>query len=534
MKFSTLALTAILLMALLVRFWGINHTVWSDENKVVSPAIELVKGGRFPLFSIPDSRYPHLSIYLFSLGIWPLKIISQDVPVDYFYWVSRGIGACLNVLLVWLVFVAGKRLGGTPVGLIAAALMAMAPLHVKYSHYAHAEIPGVTLMMLVVLVSLSVWKTGRARSYLLAGLLIGASGATQLWALAIGASLLLAHAGWVKQENISLNRILRPAFLIALALIPIGFFMVSPGVILEYEKNIPVYQQLSLRGQAGDLGHTRDGILWTLYNQSSDWGLPFTSAGFVWETGLLVSLMALVGLAWAVYKKDWVVVVMLGVLFVIVWVAITAGLKLYAVKRLMSLTPLVVLLAAYGINKIRTLSWKPMPWLPPLAAYTILVAALAVNSWAVGGFISAYAGGSTHEIAVKWAEENIPYGSTILQHSPLKLLEIDDVNWKVIRLNEVYANFNSEDPEVSHDRATPIEKWVTDKNVDFIAMDSRIVDRYFDTTSMKLYPETTASYREFYDSIRKQGKQVFLIEPKPWQLAGPRVEIYDVRGLVQE
>jgi hypothetical protein len=98
-------------------------------------------------------------------------------------------------------------------------------------------------------------------------------------------------------------------------------------------------------------------------------------------------------------------------------------------------------------------------------------------------------------------------------------------------MDEVYANFNPDNPEVKYDRARSIEEWILKSGIEYVVMDSRIVDRYYDATSVRLYPETTASYQAFYDDVRTRGKRVYIIAPEPWVIAGSRIEIYDVRHL---
>jgi hypothetical protein len=128
-----------------------------------------------------------------------------------------------------------------------------------------------------------------------------------------------------------------------------------------------------------------------------------------------------------------------------------------------------------------------------------------------------------------WAQENIPQGSTVLQHGPLRLLDPSDERWQVVTMGEVYANFSADDPEVAKDRATPLDHRVEEENVEYIVLDSRMVDRYYDATSQEIYPETTASYRAYYDDVRSRGKLLHTAQPQLGKRAGPRVEIYDVR-----
>jgi hypothetical protein len=132
---------------------------------------------------------------------------------------------------------------------------------------------------------------------------------------------------------------------------------------------------------------------------------------------------------------------------------------------------------------------------------------------------------------VQWARSNLPEGSTVLQHGPLEFFSGNEPSFRVVRLREDYANFGRHDRRVADHRARPLSEWLTTEQVDYVVLDSRLVDRYYDRTSMALFPEMTASYRAFYDEIRARGTRLFLIEPKLWQQAGPRIEIYDIQSL---
>lgn len=512
----------IILLAAALRFWGINHDIWTDENKAVNPSIDMVKDGQFPLLVEPQSRYPHLSHYIFSVVFWPLTLLYSEAPYELFQLVARITGAVLNVGVVLMVFLVGRRLFGVPSALLAAAFMAVMPLHVKYSHYAHVEIPGVLIMMFAIWTALNIWENGRARWYAVTGLLIGMAVATQFWALAIGAALLLAHGGHVAKNGWALSTAFRPAFFASLFLIPLGFFLVSPWAVLHYQQNFPAYQQLSLRGAAGDLGHTRPHVLWPLYNWSQDWSVSFTSSGLFWETPALVFSLAVVGAIFAYRRRNWELFVMIAVLSVILFLAISGAMRLYAVKRLLPLGPLLALLAGYGGMELRQ-RWPRLTWV-------LVIVIFASTLWSVGAFDGAYAGGSTHARAVTWAESNIPDGAVVLQSAALRLLEWGDSRRTVVRFEQVYASFTADDPEAAHDRAKPLSEWLKE-GVDYVVLDSRLVDRYSDATSIKLYPETTASYQAFYNEVRQRGKLVYEIHPEPWVQAGARVEIYDVRGL---
>lgn len=534
MSTKTYAVVAIVLISLTLRIWGINHEIYTDENKVIAPSVKLAQGKQEPLLYPKGSYYPHLYHYILGLAFVPAALQgapypSPDSSVDTYSSIARIITALLGVGTVLITYIIGTRLQGPITGMLAAALIAIMPLHIKYSHYAHVDIPLTLLTSLVILTCINIWKSPSTKWYVLAGICTGLSGATHYTGFVVGIALLLAHIHTALQTKpLQVRTLISKPFLLALILIPISFFIASPYTIIKSREALDIYKQLSLRGAAGDLGYTRPTFIWPLYTTSPDWGLPFTTSGLIWEFNPLITVLAGIGLAISFMKRKWLPVILLGGTLVIMYTAIIGRLPLYAIKRLLPLTPLIALFSAIAINEIG--QFKKSIWSASLAI--ILLASIVLPStYQAIGFNMAYARASTHSQAVAFALQNIPHGSTVLQHTPIKLIEWNDPNYKTVRLNEVYANFNAADPEVSHDRAKPLGYWTQEQHVQFVVMDSRIVDRYFDPTSIKLFPQTTASYQHFYTDIRSRGKLVYRIEPALWQAAGPRVEIYDVTGL---
>lgn len=529
-------LTLILLGALGMRLWGINHEIYTDENKVIIPSVLLAQGAQTPLLYPKGSYYPHLYHYVLGLAFLPSAILDMPYPgagtsVDIYTLIARIVTAVIGTLTVYVAYLIGKEIRNPVLGIIAAAFLAFLPLHVKYSHYAHVDIPLTFTTAVALFASLRVWKTGKFKWYAITGILTGLSGAIHYTGFVIGISLLLAHAVTVMQnKKYSVSALVPRKLLVALLLIPLSFAIGTPYTFIKWDESVQIYNQLQLRGAAGDLGYTRPDFIWPLTTASPDWGLPFTVSGIWWEFNPLMISLAAIGMAIALAKRKWGLVILLGGTLVVMYAAIIGRLPLYAIKRLLPIAPLLAVWAAWGTYQLLEVQKYSK-----LARYSLATLAIAIvvfqNINTAAGFNAAYLGGSSHSKAVAWALANIPHGSTILQHTPIRLLDWNDANYKFVRLNEVYASFNAKDPEVSHDRAKPLSFFTQENGVQYVAMDSRIVDRYFDPTSMRLFPETTASYQAFYTKIRTEGKLLYKIEPTLWHIAGPRVEIYDVRNI---
>lgn len=530
------ALPTILLAALVIRTWGIDHQIYTDENKVITPSVQLAQGKQKPLLYPKGSYYPHFYHYILGASFltpafMQISYPSADTSVDIYTLIARIITAVIGTATVYGVYKIGQQLSGPNLGYVTALLFAFLPLHVKYSHYAHVDIPLTLITTLATWASLRLWNTGRRRWYVMTGILVGIAGAIHYTGFVIGIVLLLSHAAIVlRNRPYTLHTVCSRNFLLGILCIPMSFMLATPYTIIEWRESFRIYEQLNLRGAAGDLGYTRPNFIWPLTTTSPDWGLPFTVSGLLWESNALLVACAGIGLLIAIYKRQWQIVVLIGGTMFIMYIAIIGRLPLYAVKRLLPLTPLLSICAAWAIIEVARLK-KSNRIVMQSAAIAIATLISIQNGITDMGFVTGYASGSTHSMAVAWAEQHIPHGSFVLQHSPIKLIDWSNPNYNTERLNEVYANFNASDPEVSHDRAKSITDWIAEKHIQYVVMDSRIVDRYFDSTSMMLFPETTASYRALYTSIRTQGNLIYSIQPELWHIAGPRIEIYDVRNI---
>lgn len=518
------ALCGILLLSATLRIWGLYHTDATDENKLVAPTASLLAGPTERGWYPNNARYPHAAYYL-NAGV--LAVAQRLAPgaAKNVTFVVRTTHLALAVLTTLLVFLLGRRLAGVRVGMLAALFFAVVPLHVKYSHFAHVDIPVTLAMLAATWTAVALWDDGRARWYLLTGLLTGIAAATQYYGILIGIALVLAHVRWVVRADRRFRALVRPAFVFGLLSVVLGALFVSPFSFLQWEEALERYRGLSLRAAGGDLGYTSTSLLWPLLTRSPDWGLSFTVSGVAWEVTLPLFAVAVIGGMVAARRRDARVLVLVLGLSVLLYFIMAWHVRMHAVKRFLFLTPLLSILAAYGLLALGG-GWRRA------AAVGVVVAVLLNAGWEIGSFNGAYAGGNTHREAVAWAKEHLPHGSVVLQHGPLAFLPGEGAPWRVVSLREEYANIGGrDDRRVADHRARPLSSWLSEERVDVIVIDSRLADRYYEPTSTRLYPEMTASYRAFYNEVRSTGKLLYEIRPRRFVRAGPHIEVYDMRAL---
>lgn len=200
-------LASILALAFALRAWGVNFglpfTYHPDEGAVVMPALDILRTGDYRPF-----RLDYGSAYIYSLMALYIPLFLYGAWRGYFkysfpaaFLAARLFTAALGTLTVLAVYHLGTRLAGRRAGLIAAAFIAIEPLHVSNSHFATTDVPMTFMITLACVRILDVYERGHWRDYLWAGLLIGLAASTKFIGGIVFGALLITHALRAKNWN---------------------------------------------------------------------------------------------------------------------------------------------------------------------------------------------------------------------------------------------------------------------------------------------------------------------------------------------
>lgn len=228
-------MTIVFLIALVLRLVAIDHgfpfIYHPDEPALVRAAF----GIKFD----PNPHHfdwPHLYFY-FNYFIYEVvtrlrnrielmglkDAVSQAFPILWnqsliFYLISRVLSAVLGALTVIPIFLWTKKLVNKTAGLASSALLALAPLHVRNSHYALIDVPMLFFLS---------WSLFFATfSPVLAGLFLGFSASTKYNGI-LGAPFIIIYYFITRRK-------LRDYFKIALFTV-IGFLIGTPYALLDYK-----------------------------------------------------------------------------------------------------------------------------------------------------------------------------------------------------------------------------------------------------------------------------------------------------------
>ena len=206
----TWTLAVILLCAGVVRVWGLGFglplgNARPDETYVMDVVRPLLEGRAPP----PNYEYPWLYMGLTALGwigyygVGSIQGTFQtfaDLPASWrahyepFFIIGRGITAACGVLSVWVMFAIGRHLLSARAGLTGAALLAVAYLHVRDSHYGTTDVPMTLFVLLSLLLLLRAHDGPGLRGYLWAGAAAGLAGATRYSAVFVVVPLVVSAA----------------------------------------------------------------------------------------------------------------------------------------------------------------------------------------------------------------------------------------------------------------------------------------------------------------------------------------------------
>jgi 4-amino-4-deoxy-L-arabinose transferase-like glycosyltransferase len=294
------ALAVVLLGGLGLRLWGIGqglpYVYNSDEGDHFVPrAVAMFGHGLNPHYFANPPAFTYLLHYLFALayGGGSGAVHALAVHPQAIYTLARVAAALLGTIALWLLYGTGARLFGRAVGLLAAAIEAVAFLPVFYSHLALNDVPTLAPLTLSLLGSAGVLRKGRMRDYLIAGVGLGLACASKYTAGIVIVPLAAAIAARYLDGGERAGRRALAGIALAGLLALLGFLIANPYSLLDYGSfHSELVHQSTLSAEAqGKLGAPRQG------------GLIYYLWSFTWGLGWLPALAALGG-AITVWRRE--------------------------------------------------------------------------------------------------------------------------------------------------------------------------------------------------------------------------------------
>lgn len=508
------ALSSLLVFAFLLRVWGLTYGLpfveefTSDAEMFVPLAVHVTLRDPSPhWFGLPGSTIIHPLAFVFHFGNWAARCLgATDLYVEQsfaqnpalFYAAGRLLAASAGTLAVLVVYLIGREISCSRMGLVAAGLLALSPLDVYISHLARPDTLVVLFTSLSLLFCVKILKQPRWEYYAAAGASAGLAMSSKYYGVLVIACLPLAHVlGSMVQGRESrwlLGKEAISKLVVGLACAPLAFAVTSPFFVLEFEK---AWADLLAQGKATHLsadGLSPLGNLW--------W---YATTGAPVAMGWAAMAMMLVGL-WRTVRRRTLSIVVLGA-FVVLYVSGISILALHWDRWLLPAIPGLAVVSALGVEQL--LEWLGRVVRPGFARVLGASFLLALVAWqpaseAIVGNIDRSLP-DTRMLAREWIQANLPVGSAVATDAYSAPLDADR-----FRLMKTFG--------VSYE---PLG-FYAEQGIEYLVTSSRMRERF------AAEAERYESNLEFYGRLECEGALIYEIAPIPWQRTGPTISVYQM------
>lgn len=390
---ALLALGGILLVALALRLWHIRHGMpfaynADEAEHFVPKAVGMFDDGLDPGYYENPSGLTYLLFLVYAVG--GIRDVATDAFVS-----ARVVVALIGTLVVALTFWVGSRYAERRVGIVAAAIMAVAFLPVFYSKHALNDIVTLAPLCVALVAGLLVYERGGWADWALAGLALGAATAVKYTAGAVVVVLLVAAGLRVVADRAELRRVLL-GLVLAGGLALLVFAVLNPYALLNPSEARGQITGQSDQADTAKLGQD-DTYGWLYYIGTLTWGLGW------------VPLAAAVAGAVIVLRRDWRLGVLLVAFPVLFYLYMGAQGRFFG-RWLLPIYPTLCVLA--GIAAVAAVDRLRAHRGLALAG---VVAVLCVQGVLESVHVDTVLGREdTRTAALDWIDANVPAGERIV------------------------------------------------------------------------------------------------------------------------
>jgi len=431
------ALIAILLVALFLRLYGID---WDqrglfhpDERAILTRVFDLRFPGAHELRDLLSAERSPLNPRWFNYGSLPLYLlktvqVAASPFAEWDLWDLRIPGRVLSALAdtatVALIFLIGVRWYGRRVGLLAAALAALAVIHIQQAHFFVPDPLMTMFAVAAVYFLMRVAHRGRLRDSTFAGLAIGLGVATKVTVApllipAVAAHLIYAlsepgdafHRGAdPESESKRRSRALK-GLALTIAVAALAAFFAQPYMVGDpgtFASNVGEQSQMVRRTL--DYPYTRQYIdtarYWYQMFQVGAWGLGPVAGILAWTGFAAVTVVAAVRRR----KADLVILA-----WAIPFFLITGWFEVKFMRYLLPLTPFLLLFGARLVWWLGVAVRRIVPrWRH--AGGVLAVVVLALTAHYAGAYVSIYSRPHPAQQASEYLnEQQVPPGTSLLK-----------------------------------------------------------------------------------------------------------------------
>jgi 4-amino-4-deoxy-L-arabinose transferase-like glycosyltransferase len=439
-----LVLGAILLVALALRLWNLDHGLpfaynADEAEHFVPKAVEMFRGSLDPGYYENPPALTYLLYAIFNVRFGPGRDLVRDFAADpeAAFLTARAAVALIGTLVAGLAYWAGARFFDRRAGLVAAALMAVAFLPVFYSKHALNDVVTLAPVTVALVGCLLAYERGRWYDWALAGGAVGVATATKytagamLLTVAVAAGLRIARtysspsAARSTGDRADVARLVGGLAIAGLAFAAL-FLALNPYALLNFDEARRQVEGQSGQADSGKLGQD-DVRGWFYYVGTLGWGLGW------------VPLAAAVGGALVALRRDWRRALLL-IAFPLFLYLFLGGQGRFFGRWLMPAYPMLCVLCGYGVVALAdAVTRRPRRAAALVAGLAVLACAQSVVA---SVRVDAVLGRTdTRQQALRWIRANVPARAPVVVEPfvPASWLEaLDRPVWPVERPFQAY------------------------------------------------------------------------------------------------
>jgi 4-amino-4-deoxy-L-arabinose transferase-like glycosyltransferase len=425
-------LAVIVAVGAVLRVWGLrfglpHDLARPDEEKIAVAVLSILHGDFNPHFFL----YPSLFIYLTAvayaglagleraLGLTPAVVsLAARAVIDpsRLHLVARGVAAASGVATIVVLYAAASELFSRRAASVASALLAVAFLHVRDSHFGVTDVPVTLLTVWAFWAAARIATAGVTLSRsAVAGLLCGLAASTKYNAVLIALPAVIAIGSGVREPERRApgTRSLAATVLLAVCLAT-GFLVGTPFAVLDHRAFLADVnaQRLILSGE-GHGGSIIDPAR-DVYGGVRGWRHQLTFS-LRYGLGLPLLMAGMVGACWLLIEDPRRAALLLS-FPVAYYAAIGLSLLVYA-RWTVPLVPFFCLTAGVLIDRLATIAGTLTHdrRAPALCAAALVIAVGAPAAAQSVAFDRLMTKTDTRVLAAQWIEAQFPVGATLYQ-----------------------------------------------------------------------------------------------------------------------
>ncbi|MSQ25205.1 MAG: phospholipid carrier-dependent glycosyltransferase [Dehalococcoidia bacterium] len=421
-RWELLVLAAILGISLFFRIYGIawdGGTLFHPDERAIIVKVHELNFPTHDLSSLFTKESP-LNPHWFPYGSFPLYVLKfvawlappflHQPDLARLAEVGRALSAVFDTFTILLVYLTGARLFGKVTGLLGAALIGLAALHIQQSHFMVTDVMLAAFLMASFFFLTRVMEGGRRRHFLLAAIFFGLALATKISAAPFALAFVVAGLLYARQRGLTPeDRRLRGGqawrgLLTAALVAGLVFVAAQPYAIIDWARFTgDVTEQSEMVRRIRDYPYTRQYIDTTPYlyqaRQLATWGVGLPAGLLLWG-GFLASLIV------AARRRDPRHILLLS--WAVPYFLITGGFDVKFMRYMIPLTPFLAIIA--GALMTAAVRWARERRRPLLqwALVTACGSALALTLLYAVSYVRIYARPHPAQAAAAWLRENTP------------------------------------------------------------------------------------------------------------------------------